>query len=74
MGFVLIQHLDPEHESALTQILAKVATIPVCEAADNLPVEEDHIYVIPPNRAISIASGSLKAPSAIQAACAHPRN
>ncbi len=60
MGFVLIQHLDPEHESALPQILARVATIPVCEAADNLPVEEDHIYVIPPNRAITIASGSLK--------------
>ena len=60
MGFVLIQHLDPEHESALTQILGKAAKIPVCEAADNVPVEVDHIYVIPPNRAISLAGGLLK--------------
>jgi hypothetical protein len=60
MGFVLLQHLDPEHESALTKILGKVATIPVCEAADNVRVKADHIYVIPPNRAMSIAGGFLR--------------
>ena len=60
MGFVLIQHLDPEHESALTQILARATTIPVNEATDNLPVEANHIYVIPPNRAMSIAKRLLK--------------
>jgi len=25
MGFVLVQHLDPEHESALTHILSRAA-------------------------------------------------
>jgi two-component system CheB/CheR fusion protein len=42
MGFVLVQHLDPMHESALTQILAKATPMPVREAANNLPVEPNH--------------------------------
>ncbi|MGH8614141.1 MAG: chemotaxis protein CheB, partial [Gammaproteobacteria bacterium] len=50
MGFVLVQHLDPVHESALTQILAKATAMPVREAANNLPVEPNHVYIIPPNR------------------------
>src|SRR5207247_1895189 len=31
MGFVLVQHLDPDHESALAQILARVTSMPVRE-------------------------------------------
>ena len=36
MGFVLVQHLDPEHESALTQILARATSMPVREVTNNL--------------------------------------
>ncbi|MGH8535582.1 MAG: chemotaxis protein CheB [Gammaproteobacteria bacterium] len=60
MGFVLVQHLDPVHESALTQILAKATVMPVREAANNLPVEPNHVYIIPPNRNMTIAQGRLK--------------
>ena len=60
MGFVLVQHLDPEHESALTQILSRATSMPVHEVVDNLPVETNHIYVIPPNQALKIAQGTLK--------------
>lgn len=60
MGFVLVQHLDPGHESALTQILSRATSMPVCEATDNLPVEANHVYVIPPNQALSISQGILK--------------
>jgi two-component system, chemotaxis family, CheB/CheR fusion protein len=59
-SFVLVQHLDPGHESALTQILSRATSMPVSEATDNLPVEARHIYVIPPNRALSIGQGVLK--------------
>ena len=48
MGFVLIQHLDPEHESALTQILSRATSLPVCEITHAQPVLADHVYVIPP--------------------------
>ena len=35
MGFVLVQHLDPEHESALTQILSRATSLPVCDVTNN---------------------------------------
>ncbi len=60
MSFVLVQHLDPGHESALTQILGRATSLPVSEATDNLPVEPHRVYVIPPNQALSIGQGVLK--------------
>jgi two-component system CheB/CheR fusion protein len=60
MGFVLIQHLDPEHESALTQILARTTSLPVAEITDNQAVEPNHIHVIPRGASLSIAQGILK--------------
>jgi two-component system CheB/CheR fusion protein len=60
LGFVLVQHLDPQHDSALTQILARATTMPVMEVTNDLRVAPDHIYVIPPNTTLSIARGVLK--------------
>jgi two-component system, chemotaxis family, CheB/CheR fusion protein len=60
MGFVLVQHLDPQHESALTQILTRVTSLPVREITNNLGVESNHVYVIPPNTNLAIAQGILK--------------
>src|SRR5688572_12645586 len=36
MGFVLVQHLDPAHESALAELLSRTSSMPVCEATNNL--------------------------------------
>jgi len=60
MGFVLVQHLDPQHESALPQLLARATSIPVSEVTNNLRVEPNHIYVIPPNTNLSLVRGVLK--------------
>ncbi len=60
MGFVLVQHLDPQHESALTHLLARATTMPVCEVTQNLRVEPDSVYVIPPNVQMAISGGVLK--------------
>lgn len=60
LGFVLVQHLDPHHDSALPQILARATSMPVREAADNLRVEPNHVYVIPHDAHLSIARGVLK--------------
>ena len=49
MAFVLVQHLDPTHESMLAQLLAKATRMPVHEVQTNMPVEANHVYVIPPN-------------------------
>jgi two-component system CheB/CheR fusion protein len=60
MGFVLIQHLDPAHTSALTQLLSKTTSLPVQEVTNGLPVEPNHVYVIAPNTNLAIAQGVLK--------------
>jgi two-component system, chemotaxis family, CheB/CheR fusion protein len=59
MGFVLVQHLDPEHESALTQLLGRASLLPVHEVTNNLRVEPNHVYVIPPNTNLGITAGVL---------------
>src|SRR2546423_9699806 len=60
MGFVLVQHLDPDHDSALTQLLSRATSLPVREVTNNLRVQPNHVYIIPPNTCMSIASGVLK--------------
>src|SRR6266478_10198680 len=60
MGFVLVQHLDPDHESALAQILARVTSMPVREVANDLRIAPNHVYIIPPNTDMAIAEGVLK--------------
>ncbi|MFC5862814.1 chemotaxis protein CheB [Acidicapsa dinghuensis] len=57
MGFVLIQHLDPSHESMLTEIIAKATTIPVEEVRSGTPIRPNHVYVIPPNTLMALAGG-----------------
>jgi two-component system CheB/CheR fusion protein len=60
MAFVLISHLDPTHESILTEILQRTTTMPVVEAQDQVSVAPNHVYVIPPNRDMSIFHGVLQ--------------
>jgi two-component system, chemotaxis family, CheB/CheR fusion protein len=59
MAFVLIQHLDPTHESQLTEILSRKSAMPVREVHGETPVEADHIYVMPPGENLTIAGGIL---------------
>ena len=49
MAFVLIQHLEAEHESMLTELLSKVTQMPVTEVRQGTRVEPNHVYVIPAN-------------------------
>jgi two-component system CheB/CheR fusion protein len=59
-GFVFVQHLDPQHDSVLAQLLARATAMPVHEAAHNQRVVADHVYVIPPNTSLGIERGILK--------------
>jgi two-component system CheB/CheR fusion protein len=59
MAFVLVQHLDPTHPSQLTDLLSRVTKMPVSEAGDGMPVEPDHVYVIPPNANLATLDGIL---------------
>ncbi len=59
MAFVFVQHLDPAHESKLTEILARAASMPVIEIRNGIPVQANTFYVIPPNKMLKIAAGIL---------------
>ena len=59
MAFVLVQHLDPQHESALPQILTRATSMPVHEVTNNLAIKANHVYIIPPNTSLGIARGFL---------------
>src|SRR4030095_6556854 len=57
MAFVLVQHLDPQHESQLSEILARTTAMPVVTITDGLEAEANHVYVIPSNTDMTIAGG-----------------
>lgn len=66
MAFVLVQHLDPVHESLTAEILAKHTTMEVVQVVDKLAVEANHVYVIPPNKNLSIRDGVLHLSAPVQ--------
>jgi two-component system CheB/CheR fusion protein len=59
MAFVVVSHLAPDQDSELAQVLQHFTRMPVREATDGLRVRPDHVYVIPPNRDMSILHGML---------------
>ncbi|PWR73711.1 chemotaxis protein CheB [Methanospirillum lacunae] len=67
-AFVLIPHLDPDHESMLADILGRVTKMPVIEAEDQMLIQPDHVYIIPPNRMMTIhhAMIHLSMPDTVQ--------
>jgi len=52
MAFVLIQHLSPDHESLLPEIVGRLTETPVHQVQDQMAVEPNSIYVIPPKAQI----------------------
>ncbi|HYI40348.1 MAG TPA: chemotaxis protein CheB [Allosphingosinicella sp.] len=60
MAFVLVQHLSPDHESLLAELLGKATGMTVIQAADGMTVGPDCVYVIPPDATMTIDGGRLK--------------
>ncbi|HKX61283.1 MAG TPA: chemotaxis protein CheB [Verrucomicrobiae bacterium] len=60
MSFVLVQHLDPTHKSQLTSLLSRGTLMPLSEARNNVALEPNHLYVIPPDRMMVIRDRTLK--------------
>jgi two-component system CheB/CheR fusion protein len=60
MAFILVQHLDPTHDSMLVELLTGHTPLSVMEAADGTPVEPNHLYIIPPGTYLTVANGVLQ--------------
>jgi signal transduction histidine kinase len=59
MAFILVPHLDPGHTSMMSELLRRVTKLEVNEAIDGTGVKPNCIYVIPPNKEMSITNGKL---------------
>jgi two-component system CheB/CheR fusion protein len=59
MAFVIIQHLDPNHADLMPELLQRITSMNVSQATDGLKVKRDSVYVIPPNKSLSILHRTL---------------
>jgi two-component system CheB/CheR fusion protein len=59
MAFVIVQHLDPRHESTLAAIIASYSVLPVHVAQHGTNVEPGNVYVIPPDTILTMKDGRL---------------
>jgi PAS domain S-box-containing protein len=59
MAYVVILHLSPDHDSQLASVLQHVTQIPVMQVIEKTMIKPDHIYVVPPNRHLTMEDGYL---------------
>ncbi|MEZ4836857.1 MAG: chemotaxis protein CheB [Caldilineaceae bacterium] len=59
MAFVIVQHLDPTHESILAELIGKFTHMPVLQVEDQLALQPNRVYVIPPNADLTLQNSVL---------------
>ncbi len=59
IAYVVIQHLDPTQKGMLPELLQRISKMEVSQAKDGMVVKPDCVYVIPPNKSMSILNGTL---------------
>jgi two-component system CheB/CheR fusion protein len=60
MAYIVVVHMSPKQPSMLPELLQKVSRIPVSTAGDNQPIEPNHVYVVPPDKEISVFKGKIQ--------------
>jgi two-component system CheB/CheR fusion protein len=60
LAYVLVQHLDPRHDSMLAELLGRTTSVVVRQAENGMKIEADHAYVIPPNATMTVTDGHLR--------------
>jgi two-component system CheB/CheR fusion protein len=60
MAYVVIQHLSPEHESLMADILSRCTPMRVHQIEDGMRVEANHVYVIRPGNTVTLEDGMLR--------------
>ncbi|MDP3537850.1 MAG: chemotaxis protein CheB [Azonexus sp.] len=58
-AFVVVQHLSPDHKSMMSNLLARHTTMPVIIVEDEMPIEGNHVYLIPPGAIMHVTAGHL---------------
>ena len=60
MAFVLVQHLSPDRESMLSELVRRYTSMDVYDVEDGMKVQPDCAYIIPPNRDMALLGGTLR--------------
>ncbi|MCB2080034.1 MAG: PAS domain-containing protein [Novosphingobium sp.] len=60
MAFVIVQHLDPNHESMLAELLDRHTSLTVLQSDGGEKIEADNVYIIPPGHGLVIRDGRLE--------------
>src|SRR5690348_5652834 len=58
-AFVVVQHLSPDFKSLMDELLARHTDMPIHLVAEGMPVEANHVYLIPPKKEMIISGGRL---------------
>ena len=58
-AYVVIQHLDPTHDSVLAELLDRRTALSVQQATDGTVLQPGHVYTIPPGARMLISDGRL---------------
>src|SRR5437763_360568 len=58
-AIVFVQHMAPQHESALATLLASSTNLPVVQPSHHIDLEANHVYVVPPNRVLTLDGETL---------------
>lgn len=59
VAYVVVQHMDPHHDSVLPSLLGKVSQLPVVVIEDRMRLEPDQVHILPPNATLAVADGHL---------------
>ena len=59
MAFVIVQHLDPTHRGIMPELLQRATGMVVEQVKDHMTVQPNCVYVIPPNKDLSLLRGTL---------------
>src|SRR5687767_10903673 len=60
LAYVVVQHLSPDFDSLMAELLAPHTPLPISRAEHGTVVEPDHIYLMPPKHEIGISEGRLQ--------------
>lgn len=66
IGFIIVQHLAPDHTSALPELLARCTEMPVEQAQDNVEAAPNRVFIIPPGATLTIRNGRLRVETPVE--------
>src|SRR5579863_3294170 len=66
IAFAVVQHLAPDHVSALPELLARYTSMAVEQARDRTKVVPNRVYIVPPNATLTIRNGALHVASPVE--------